>query len=590
MKAILYAAKSTEDKKGSISAQLEDARAMAEREGWGVVGEFQDEGFSAYSGNRGPGLERARALAAEAAQEHGEAVLVAQHSDRFARGAGDGPDAAEHLVEVLTWANRHGVKLRTVQDDMFGDSRFALVMAAMMGQRNTEDSRRKGEGARRGHASRAARGEPNGGPPPFGYRRRDEGGLAIEPAEAEIARRIYGEYVAGKSMTAIARELHHDGVPTRKGGLWRQSTVRGILANPIYSGSIRHNGEVMAGVHEAIIDADTAARAAAQIAAAPTRRGRPTKGAHLFRGGLLRCQCGEAMIARTRDGYELYYCDGNAKFGREFCEMPAVRRVLIDEAVYSYFERVGLDVEATRATLTDSRDRQRAEARALQDEADRAVAELEVQRQRAERDYRAGDLTAKRYGPMVDSIEADHQAAQAEALQRAEAVKRVESDRTLADAEGDFLRLLAEVRKAVAGEVKNAEGVEAARAAITRLFERFTLHQGTPRLGRRHRDDPVPEGPKVRPLLDVRGDPEPRGSEEAPHPAPVTREKQASESGQESLTIEVWIREQAVEGLSDCLYPILRPEPLGQAGQKERNASPLRQLFDRIPVEGVPAN
>lgn len=44
-----------EDKRGSIETQLEDCRAG--REGWDIVGEFQDEGFSAYSGNRGPGLE-----------------------------------------------------------------------------------------------------------------------------------------------------------------------------------------------------------------------------------------------------------------------------------------------------------------------------------------------------------------------------------------------------------------------------------------------------------------------------------------------------------------------------------------------------
>ncbi len=61
--AVLYAAKSTEDKRGSIPTQLADARAMAEREGWEIIGEFQDEGFSAYSGNRGPGLEAAKRAA-----------------------------------------------------------------------------------------------------------------------------------------------------------------------------------------------------------------------------------------------------------------------------------------------------------------------------------------------------------------------------------------------------------------------------------------------------------------------------------------------------------------------------------------------
>ena len=47
MRAVIYAAKSTEDKHGSIETQFDDCRTMAEREGWEVVGEFRDEAFSA---------------------------------------------------------------------------------------------------------------------------------------------------------------------------------------------------------------------------------------------------------------------------------------------------------------------------------------------------------------------------------------------------------------------------------------------------------------------------------------------------------------------------------------------------------------
>ena len=115
MKAVIYAAKSTEDKHGSIPTQLEDCRARAEREGWEVVGEFTDEAFSAYHGNRGPGLERAKALAVATAAEHGRCVLVAQDADRFARGAGDAPGAADHLGEVYFAMRRQGVALWSVR-------------------------------------------------------------------------------------------------------------------------------------------------------------------------------------------------------------------------------------------------------------------------------------------------------------------------------------------------------------------------------------------------------------------------------------------------------------------------------------------
>mgnify|MGYP000973375565 CR=1 FL=1 len=88
MRAILYAAKSTADVKGSIAAQLQDGRELAAAEDLQVAGEFFDESASAYSGDRGPELAAAQRLAEQIALEDGEAHFVVQHSDRLARGDG----------------------------------------------------------------------------------------------------------------------------------------------------------------------------------------------------------------------------------------------------------------------------------------------------------------------------------------------------------------------------------------------------------------------------------------------------------------------------------------------------------------------
>jgi DNA invertase Pin-like site-specific DNA recombinase len=90
---------------------------MCAKNGWEIVGEYNDEKFSAYSGNRGPGLAAARAHAARVATETAPAMLVAQAADRFARGAGDRPGAADALVEVWHAERRHNVHLRSVEDD-----------------------------------------------------------------------------------------------------------------------------------------------------------------------------------------------------------------------------------------------------------------------------------------------------------------------------------------------------------------------------------------------------------------------------------------------------------------------------------------
>jgi DNA invertase Pin-like site-specific DNA recombinase len=139
MQAVAYAAKSSEDKRGSIETQVADCSAMAEREGWNIAATYQDEAKSAFSGSRGEGLAKAREHAEKLAAEDGEAALVVQHTDRLARG--DAIQAA-HLVEVVLSAMKANVRVRSVQDDRTGES---ILDAALIGTRNFEDSERKSE-------------------------------------------------------------------------------------------------------------------------------------------------------------------------------------------------------------------------------------------------------------------------------------------------------------------------------------------------------------------------------------------------------------------------------------------------------------
>jgi parallel beta-helix repeat protein len=161
MDAIIYGAKSTDDRKGSIPDQLRQAREMAEREGWVVKGEYEDEGFSAYSGNRGPGLKAALARAAELAEETGEVVmLIVQHSDRISRGAGDRPGAPRALVEIWHELRRQNVHLRSVQDD---DDLRDSASVASKGKRNHDDSKRKGDSTKTGCDAKSSAGCSRGG-------------------------------------------------------------------------------------------------------------------------------------------------------------------------------------------------------------------------------------------------------------------------------------------------------------------------------------------------------------------------------------------------------------------------------------------
>ena len=63
------------------------------------------------------------------------------------------------------------------------------------------------------------------------------GNLIIEPAEAEVVKRIYREYLEGASLLQIGRGLEADGILTGAGKTkWRPETLKKILQNEKYIG------------------------------------------------------------------------------------------------------------------------------------------------------------------------------------------------------------------------------------------------------------------------------------------------------------------------------------------------------------------
>ncbi|KZE69565.1 serine recombinase [Paenibacillus jamilae] len=73
----------------------------------------------------------------------------------------------------------------------------------------------------------------------LGYDKDDHGELVINEKEAEIVRRIYEEYLDGKSYQAIARGLMRDHIKTVTGGdTWWDSSITLILTNEKYYGAL----------------------------------------------------------------------------------------------------------------------------------------------------------------------------------------------------------------------------------------------------------------------------------------------------------------------------------------------------------------
>jgi hypothetical protein len=102
---------------------------------------------------------------------------------------------------------------------------------------------------KRGMAGRVKQGLYAGGLA-YGYApvTGDPGKRVIVEAEADIVRRIFAEYLAGKSPRKIAADLNGEGVAPPRGKSWNASTINGnrqrgygILHNEIYGGRLVWN-------------------------------------------------------------------------------------------------------------------------------------------------------------------------------------------------------------------------------------------------------------------------------------------------------------------------------------------------------------
>lgn len=75
--------------------------------------------------------------------------------------------------------------------------------------------------------------------PCFGYRKSDDGALAIFEDEAKAVRSIFDLYMAGGSVLAIKKDLEDKGVLTPTGKtIWSKRTIETILKNEKYVGDV----------------------------------------------------------------------------------------------------------------------------------------------------------------------------------------------------------------------------------------------------------------------------------------------------------------------------------------------------------------
>lgn len=538
----------------SLEAQERRVREYIAAQGWELAAIYVERGVSGRRDDR-PELRRLLASLGEIDR------LVIPKLDRLGR-------SNAHLHKLFETLQSAGVELVSIADNIDTSTAAGRLHRNIFASFAEFESDTIGERVRSVTTGRVAAGKHHGRPP-YGYVSESGALRPVEPA-ASVVRRIFADAASGVSQRRIQRALNAEGVPSQTGRDWTQGTVSKLLKNRTYRGAVEINGEEFEGAHDAIVSREVW-EAVAKLREATARttgkgRGRPSSGSHLFTRALqLRCaHCGEAMIPRT-DG-DTYKCFGREKHGPDSCPMTPVPREAIDSAVFDYFEAVGLDLEGMRDQLRDAAESKAREVVALLRDAERSERDAADAVARIRRDYTSGAISAAEWRELHAEVAAEHEAAQAKLTQlatRAEQVRAAES--AAGDAEGEAVRRLAEVKAAIAGEVASGGTLDAVRAALLRLFERFDIAR--------------PEVGDVEAL--------PAAERAVVEAQRKEIDRALAEDGVKPLAVGVWEvmpwpREEVVAGVDEAWLPILRREPLALTANNDAVGLPSLSLFPAL--------
>jgi DNA invertase Pin-like site-specific DNA recombinase len=242
MTRVALYARYSDDKQSanSIEDQFRICRMHADKQGWKIVETYSDAAISGSTVIFRPGVQ---ALIRDALAGKFEMVL-AEALDRLSRDQEDIAAAFKRLRFA-------GVPIVTLSE-----GEITELHVGLKGTMNALFLKDLAAKTHRGIRGRVESGKVGCGNA-YGYRvvrtidaagRVSTGEREIIPEEAEVIRRIFRDYAAGKSPRRIAIELNEEGVVSPWGGRWSDTSIRGnralgsgIINNEFYVGEMIWN-------------------------------------------------------------------------------------------------------------------------------------------------------------------------------------------------------------------------------------------------------------------------------------------------------------------------------------------------------------
>ncbi|MDD4493981.1 MAG: recombinase family protein [Eubacteriales bacterium] len=377
-----YARVSTDkdEQQNSYEAQVDYYASYIQRNPeWEFVEVYTDEGISGTSTKHREGFKRMIADALDGKID----LILTKSVSRFARNTVDSLTTIRKLKE-------NGTEVYFEKENIYTlDSKGELLLT-IMASLAQEESRSISKNITWGKRKSMADGKVSFAYSSFlGYDMGGDGHLYIVEEQAEIVRRIYDEFLAGKTTYDIAARLTKEGVPTpMKKTKWQESTVRSILKNVKYRGDSvlqstfvedfltkkvkKNNGELpqfyVSQNHPPIIPPEKFEMVQEEFRR--RKEGGPYTCISPFSGRIVCGDCGGfygRKVWHSGERYQSFVWHCNNKFAkRKYCSTPTVKEDAITKCFVDAFNsvlikknEVAQNYEKCLAAITDDREHKR---------------------------------------------------------------------------------------------------------------------------------------------------------------------------------------------------------------------------------------
>lgn len=210
----------------SLSAQISYYSEMIQRvPDWQYAGVYVDAGFTGTINER-PDFQRMVSDCRAGKLD----MLITKTVSRFARNT-------VTLLETVRELKNIGIDIYFEEQKIHTISGEGELMLSLLASFAQEESRSGSENCKWRIRKDFEQGKV-GSITLLGYRRNSQGGLEIEPSEAQTVRSVFSSYLNGMGKQAIANMLNDQGIPTRRGMQWHAGPVHKILTNEKYIGDM----------------------------------------------------------------------------------------------------------------------------------------------------------------------------------------------------------------------------------------------------------------------------------------------------------------------------------------------------------------